>query len=134
MNQERQSVIVKNVTQNQCLCRRLPGWEQWGSVTDAAIKATMVLEDAGETNARFQPYRVRDCEDGRRPDGRHQPPFRECRRHLWHQESHPGGAEVGGGAGEGVAPPGQGAPQLLGGRGGDIVGRVTQHRPRESHQ
>ena len=97
----------------------------------------MVLEDAGETNARFQPYRVRDCEDGRRPDGRHQPPFRECRCHLWRQESHPGGAEVSGGEGEGVAPPGPGAPQLLGGPGGDRVGRVTQHRNqrhRESHQ
>ena len=86
----------------------------------------MVLEDTRETNAGFQPYRVWDCEDGRRPDGRHQPPYRECRR----QESRTGGAEVGGGAGEGVAPPGQGAPKLLSGRGGDgdRVGRVTQHR------
>ena len=90
----------------------------WGSATDAAIKATMVMEDAGETNAGFQPYRVWVCEDVLRPDGRHGTSllFWECRRHLWRQESHPGGVEVGGGAGEGVAPPGQGAPQLLGGR------------------
>ena len=108
----------------------------WGSATDAAIKATMVMEDAGETNAGFQPYRVWVCEDVLRPDGRHGTSllFWECRRHLWRQESHPGGVEVGGGAGEGVAPPGQGAPQLLGGRGGDRAGRVTQHRHRESHQ
>ena len=25
----------------------MPGWDRWGSATNAAIKATMVLEDAG---------------------------------------------------------------------------------------
>ena len=32
INQERQSVIVKNVTQNQCLCRRLPDWDRCSEV------------------------------------------------------------------------------------------------------
>ena len=64
----------------------------------------MVMEDTRETNAESGSVKMDSGLMG-------------VSALLRRRESHPGGAEDGGGAVEGVASPGQSAPRLLGGRG-----------------